>query len=318
MFNALLVLGGIALGFYAYQEALRYAPRDVIFTAPFRGEGFFNIEILREENVSLESRGRQMISRGGRQAVSHVIYTDAEYFRLQSMNFIEGAPWFEEEENSIVLNEALAWYLFGGNNIAGLSVGIGDGIYRIGGVVRQRETEYMAWLPLNDRNSSVSAFFFNIYPHNALDARWEVYRLLENRVIADYAVVDVNSYVENMGIRHRFLLYAVWLFILIALVRRFWEYKSNHKKSLPLLLPAGFALFVLTGIHDIILWLPNPADPHASFFVSISNMGLLPPDVYLSYGMRLLSRLNRLGNIALAAGGLGFVNLIFAYLCQDF
>lgn len=313
----LLVLLGLALGFFAYQEALPYTARGLIFVAPIRGEGHVHFEFLPdlpdlpEESISIESRARLLVSRGDRQLFSQIIYTDAEHFRLLNMNFIEGAPWLgETEDRSIVINEALAWYLFGGNNVLGLSVGIGEEFYRISAVVRQAGDEYMAWLPIGDRALPVSAFYFEIYPRTPLDARHEVYQLLGEHRLSDYAIVDLRSYVENIGIGHRILLYALWLLILIAFIRRIWAY-GICLKALPLLLLAGLALRVLFGINDIILWLPNPSDPNSSVLASISNAQALPPEVYLSYGMRQLSRLNRLSNVALLLGFLGLINLLF-------
>ena len=73
----------------------------------------------------------------------------------------------------------------------------------------------------------------------------------------------------------------------------------------------GVCLYVLVGVNDIILWLPNLADPNVSIFSSISNAGALPPDIYLSYGLSRINQLNLLGNFAWGAGAIGLINLTF-------
>ena len=80
--------------------------------------------------------------------------------------------------------------------------------------------------------------------------------------------------------------------------------------ALPIL-GAVVCIYILTGVNDILLWLPNLSDPHATIFESISTIGMLPPDIYLPYGLSRLSTLSRYANYAFIAGLIGLVNLLF-------
>lgn len=277
LLNMLLVLGAIGAGFFAGQQADRYAPRDVIFVAPLAGSGDFRFE---EASVLAEGRGQAWAARGDRRASSSLIFSDAEYFSsLYRMNFIEGSAWADGQ--GVVLSEALAWELFGGGNVTGLSVQIGGDYYTVTGVVRQSDFENIAWLSIEDR--AASAFYFRIYPRHPLDARHEVYRLLENRLLANYAVVDVAAYVESIGLRHRVLVYAACLVILLMLARVF------PRLAVPLIVVAAVVIVIEAG------------------GISLQT---LPLEAELAYGMRQLSRMSRLVNYALLAGGVGLVNLL--------
>ena len=215
--NMLLVVGSLALGFYAYQAASRYFAPDVVFVAPFRGDDYFSVDNIRIiPNASLENRGRVTISRNDRRVITPVIFCEADYFSLHIKNFIEGAPWPESENDvpNIVLNEALAWYLFGGIDIVGLTVRVDDEFHRVTGVVRQSGNAYMAWLPIGTTRTQpirVTAMYLMPHPYSPINARAEAVSLLGNRNISEYAIVDINQYIENMHMRHRVLLYAVWL-----------------------------------------------------------------------------------------------------------
>ena len=321
--NMLLVVGSLTLGFYAYQAAGRYFAPDVVFVAPFRGDSYFAIDNTRIiPNASLESRGRVTISRNDRQVITPVVFCESDYFSLHFKIFIEGAPWPESENDvpNIVLNEVLTWYLFGGNDIVGLTVRVGDEFHRVTGVVRQSENNrtYMAWLPIGTirtRPIRVTAMYLTPYPYSPINARADAISLLGNRNLTEYAIVDINQYIENMHIRHRVLLYAVWLYVAVLLfgalkrcsIRNFGEVK----RLVLILVGVGVCLYVLMGVNDIILWLPNLADPNVSVFSSISNAGALPPDIYLSYGLSRISQLNRLGNFVWGAGAVGLINLTF-------
>ena len=301
----LLVLGALGVGFYAYVAADRYAAREVIFIAPLGG-GYFETE---RENISFVSRGREQVARGDRQVTASIIFCGAEHFGIYAMNFLEGAPWHETESDTpvIILNEALAWYLFGGGNIVGLTVEVGGGLHRILGVVRQEGEPYMAWMP-RKQQPSVTAIYLRAYPFNRADARAEAVRLVHSLGVyrlTGYVIVDVGTYIESIGVRHRLLLYTVWLCVLTALLITMRRY--NVRVWVHIFVGAAVGMYVLTGIHDIIIGLPNLAAPDVSVFSYLTNAGVLPPEVYLSYGMRRLSLWNSYANYALMVGLLGLV-----------
>lgn len=297
IFNMLLIIGGLVVGFYAYQAAGRFIARDTLFVAPFRGDGVIWQAL---PDAAVASRGREAIRFGDRVVFSDVVFCDGYYFDVHFMNFIEGGPW-DEDAPSIILNENLAHLLFGGKNITGMKVSVGDGFYRIAGIVR-RYDGYMAWMPRNNgRDYAITSMYVPM--DNPIDARGEALALLGQ----GFAIVDINRYIESFGIRNRILLYSVWLWIMVLL---FLEAK-RRPRLLILLISAGAAVAagLVMGVNEILIWLPNLLDPSISVFESLSNVGILPHGEYLSYGVYQISRLNVLANFAWIAGMAGLVNL---------
>ncbi|MCL2577243.1 MAG: hypothetical protein FWE27_04235 [Defluviitaleaceae bacterium] len=74
------------------------------------------------------------------------------------MDFIEGSHT-QAAINSMIINETLAWRLFGTTeNITGLTVWIGGTQYIISGVVRLGENN-TAWVPRDEMNTLVSSLY---------------------------------------------------------------------------------------------------------------------------------------------------------------
>lgn len=318
--NLLLLAGGIGVGAYAYVAAGRYFAHGIIYIAPRLNESRLHWSMedvaaaerrFTDFTFSGESRGSVLMASSTHQVVSTVFYVEGSYFGMHFMEFIEGNRW-QEDANALVINEALAWRLFGGGDIAGLHVEIGGRPYVVAGVVRQGRGGggYMAWMP---RAASpvplpVTALYLHAHNYNLVDAAVVPAEILraQFRTAAEYAVVDINRFVEGMGVRYRLLVYAVLIYVIILLTRA-----ALRHMSMKSVLPAAGALVclaaLLTGINEILYWLPNLADPETSVTGSITGMGILPPDGYLSFGLRRLSELNRMGNAAWLAGAVGFV-----------
>jgi len=334
--NFLVLVASLAVGMYATVMAGRYFARDVIFIAPFLNESHLHWNMddvrnlqhqFRDYSISVESRGNALLQTSTHQVFTTVVYTDAAYFQIHSMEFIEGNRWLEDA-NAIVLNEALAWRLFGGRNIVGLAVEINQRPYIIAGVVRQDQRgqgEYLAWMP---RDTSpvplpVTALYVHAHNYNMVDViahtrGSEGMLASQYRNPNNYVIVDINRYVQAIGLRNRVFMYIIWLYVLVLLIgvciRK--ERKLYRRAILKFALPVIgilIALYVLfTGVNDILYWLPNLADPRSSVLDSITNAGVFPPDGYLSFGLRRLAELNRLVNLIWIVGVIAFVNMIFS------
>jgi len=281
--NMLVVVAAIAAGIYVQQLAGGYFSQNVLFIAPFTDIA---------DSVT-ESVDTVVLSAGGRMAVSTAIFTEPSYFSLHFMQFIAGAPWHADDVHTVILNERLAWYLFGAQNVAGLTLQIGGNFYRISGVIRQNATEYMAWLPLAaaaNRNLPVNAVYLQMPPNSTV--------LALNLPLAFFSIVDTTRYIESMGVRHMLLL-------AIALVLSgFWCGKLFSKAASIVLVAA--AVFV---VGDILQWLPNLADQRVSVWADLTNIGIIPTDMHLAYGLRRLAWLNDISNYLWLAGAVGVGNL---------
>ena len=323
------------MGMYAHVAAGRYFARDVIFIAPTLNESHLHwsadnvAELQRlfsDYSISAESRSHIIVETSTQQAVTTVVYTDAAYFSIHFMEFIEGSRW-TECANAIVLNEALAWRLFGGGNIAGLLVEINQRPYTVTGVVRQDPRgrgAYMAWMPHHTSPAPLPATALYVHAHNynlvdvAAHTRGDMGMLaVQLRNPGDYSIVDMNRYAEAIGLRNRILMYILWLYVLVLLmgvcIRK--QKKLKLRTLLGFALPAAgiiIALYVLfTGINEIMYWLPNLAVPGNSVFASLTNIGVLPPDGYLSFGLRRLAEINRMANLVWVVGAAAFINIVF-------
>jgi len=335
--NLLILIGALVVGMYAHVAARRYFAKDTIFIAPLLNESHLhlnmdNVDALERQFISYsfsaESRRSLAISSSTQTALSTVVYTDTVYFSIHFMEFSDGSH--RQDGSVIIINEALAWRLFGSGDIIGLTVEINQLPYTVTGVVRQDSRgrgEYMAWIPREASPASlpVTALYIRAHSYNMVDVEVETRRMLTNlyRNPASYAIVDINRYVEAISIRSRVLMYTVWVYVILLLIRlviakitALVQKNMKMREVLGLILPmlgvflAAYVLF--TGINDILYWLPNLANPNTVAWRSITNVGQLPPDGYLSFGLRQLAMYNRIGNWAWAVGAIAFVNVLFS------
>ena len=282
--NGLLLAASFAIGLYAHHAAGRYLVRDSLLIMP--PNSYIS-------NAALAEKSRIIITKGERQTYSPVIFCNPAYFSIHFMHFIEGGPWHISENQSqlVILNEALAWYLFGGGDITGLTVEIEGTFFQIIGVVRQG-AEYMAWLPNGGRSTAATSMYL----------RQEDYFPISELA---YTIIDVNRYIESIGQRFRLLLYIILIYLLVIFVQK--------GKATPVLwVGAAICLVMLTSVNEFLLWLPNLSGGISAVFADLTNVGVLPSERYLSYGFKRMGWLNGLANFAWVIGIVGVFNLIFA------
>jgi len=341
--NMLVVLVSVSVGVRAYMSAGRYFARDVVYVAPLLNENhlhFFasQIEVLSHAHpdftFSAESRGNIRIGTHTVEVSSPVIFTDAYYFSMHNIEFVEGSHWHDGLlVNSVVINHALAWRLFGTTrDITGNNVWINDAPHIITGVVHQAQvTTFLAWMP-SSSELPISALYVRPYTTSllAVSVVRDIVATELFRNAGDYAIICVSRYAQSIGIRYRLLLGLVWVYVLALLYRFTWQrlhlLPAISKRGKPmavmrdLVLPiiwVTICVFLVLGVNDILYWLPNLSDPTVSVFEAISTIGLLPPDGYLPYGLLRLQHLSRHTNYAFIAGVLGLTNLLFCVKFSD-
>ena len=320
--SMLLITLVLIAGLYFYRAANRYfADGTLLIYGRFYAADVEDIKII-FPNAAISRRSQSLITRGDNQILSPVIFCDAEYFTIHFMEFIEGGPWHENENTFplIILNEALAWYLFGGFDVTGLTVRIDEKFYQIVGIVRQGDRPMAwlstAWLPLliyQNPNISITSLYVRQSPYNPVDGPANARYLLERRLFRsaiDYTIIDINRYVESIAMRYRILVYGIWLYILILLIKAATKHHGMTKKAIPLYLGAVICIAILTGINDILIWLPTLAESNISVFSGLSNAETIPPERYLSYGLQRVSQINRYANFIWIVGAAGLFSLI--------
>lgn len=331
--NMLVVIGCIVAGFYFYGQANKYFARNVTYVAPHLNENHlhFNLaqvrvleRVLPDSSVVAISRGSITLSASTQRVTTRVVYSNTAYFSVHSTEFVEGGHWHGLESSfSIVLNQALAWRLFGATEgIVGLPVWVEAQVYTVTGIVHQAEAGgYLAWMPAESGDMPVTSLYIRSHVYYPLMAYvvQDTIRQVLNRPPNDYAVVDINRFVESMNVRNQLLISVIWMVVLIYFVRKVWQrlerdgakaFRDFRGIWLPIggILVCGYGLW---GINAILMWLPNLGNPVTSLFASISTVGMLPPDGYLSYGMLRLGQLSWYVNIAFIVGLVGIFNLIF-------
>ena len=352
LINLLISVTGLFVGMYAHEAAKKYFSHDIIYIAPYKNETRLLFDINEIDTLkrrfhnyefSIESRAGAILKTHTHQAAATVIYTDAAYFSMHFINFTEGRRW-QENTDAIMLNEALAWKLFGGGNITGLTVNINDRPYTITGVARQEARgtgEYTAWMPMPQDRAGGQTRQPGLHGVNALYIRANNYNLVDIGVNTNemlkllrrnpdgYAIVDINRFIEAIGMRSRLLLSVFWLFTLITALRILISkvlYISSHELNkanlrlgisviMPILITLTALYALYTGVNAFLYWLPNPAASDSPVLFSIFNIGRLPPEVYLSYGLKRLVWLNRIGNISWAVG---VVSFLYGIVAVDF
>jgi len=337
--SIMLVLASLGFGIYAYISARQYFARDVVYVAPMLGQEHLHfsnadIETFSHDNpnftFSAESRGNVYISTHLQSVTTPVIFTDTMYFEMHRLEFIQGSHWQDRLlVNSIIVNSALAWRLFGTSyDVVGKAVWVNEVPHFVVGVVCQAHGNvYQAWMPATDTRLSISALYARPYRYSPLavsSVRGIISASGLAQSVEEYAIVRIDRYIESIGIRYRLLLLFIWIFVLFLLSNIGWQ----CARSLPSLIKNGLladiaknmalpvvwvlvCIFLFIGANDILQWLPNLSDPYTSIFNCIYGVGLLPPEVYLPYGLVQLSNLSRYANIAFISGMVGILNLLF-------
>jgi hypothetical protein len=321
-FNALVLAAASVAGAVIYVTAGRYFARNVIFIAPLLNESRLHftvgdIERLRlvfpDYTIVAEMRGSVSFEPSAMHEPVTAVYTESAYFELTHTDFLFGGHWHTREDlDCVVINESLAWNLFGNTDAVGITVEINGMPYTINGVIRQgnaMNTVNMAWLPhpAAEGRLPVTALYIQPHRYNEVDAAADVHEMLVNRLYknpADYAAADINRYIESIGIRNRVLLYAVWLCVIIIFAaltvkryaKRKWLYAGLYAA-----LCLVVCYFFISGVYEVLNRLPD---------ISVINHNALPPEGYLSFGMRQLSRLNRYASYVWLAGAAALLNLI--------
>ena len=317
--NFIIIICTLVMIFILYTRANRYFADNSIYVAPSLGEARLHfdssgIDILEVQfpfySITPVSHGHTRLYSSMAGISTSVIYTNSSYFDIHSLLFVEGG-FDQVNEQTMVINEILAWRLFGvGENLVGMVVRRGDVPYIITGIVRQGN-ENMAWMIFND-NLRISSLY--IQPHSpdplaVYTVRDMIGRL--GRSAREYSIIDLDRFVQSIMIRLQVLLYICWAVLLVIL--GFYIYKNTKNTARVIIAVVGVIIcfYALLGFRDILDWLPNMAG-HGSVFQIISSTNILPPEHYLSYGLIRLSSLSSYANIAFIVCIIGIINIIFA------
>ena len=325
----------LVVGLFTYLEAGRLYADNVIFISPIHDDArlhftpselesirasFPNYEIITAGSISAVFRGSVMQARGD------VIFTSPGYYSIHFLDIVEGSlP--QGYANSVLLSEPLAWRLFGARNVTGLVVWMGDEPYTVSGVAAEGSSNYTAWMHESAAPAmSVSSIYVRLQEHSEADAfgvpREILLHVFQNP--NEFAILDVNKYVEAMGMRNGIVLHLLWIFVLVVAMQKLGTYCSRIAKKEGLrsdvpkaavaalfVLVAAYVLFV--GINELILLLPNLSMPEVTFRGFLFGWFTQPPLQAMSPAFLRLMELNTRMNFVFFGSLIAMANLIMHY-----
>ena len=308
----------LVVGLLAHRDAGRLFSPNVVFVAPLyddaalffsRGEIERLIASFPAYEIYAVGTESTVISAQATQVRATVYYVPPAFFNIFFLNITEGGPP-REYTNSLMLSELLAWRLFGGFNVTGITVWVLNEPFVISGVVEGDGLGYAAWLPGSFAPTMPLPSIYIRFPYyNIVDAHVVPREMLGFRNHNEYMILDINRYIEAMGIRNRLVLYVLWVVGLVWAVLNFSRIVLQVKEKLPnkrefakLALTGCVALFsvyvLLDGIGGIIYALPNLSDANASLSGFIFGWVDMPPAEFIPPNLARLFELNARANFA--------------------
>ncbi|MCL2204751.1 MAG: ABC transporter permease [Defluviitaleaceae bacterium] len=306
---ALVLAASLILLFALERTAGHFYAEGVVMVTPRISDVRYHIPRARVDalaqhfpahNIVGVSRSRQVLASDYRSAVGWIYQISPGYFDMYRLDFTQGtAP---HRTTDIVLNEELAWQLFGNTvDVVGLEIQLNDA-HTVGGIV-QMGGETTAWRMATDE--PVSTLYIRTEAHDPLASATAV-RILRNHLGVnpdDYNIVDIDRVVQSIGIRARILLATVLAVASTLLFLQAWRTLRKHEyvETIMFSLCAGVVtVFFSVILNHILLWLPNPAA------INISTLSY----IFRPIGPVQLTRLSSFANTALAIGFISMAVLL--------
>lgn len=72
---------------------------------------------------------------------AETIVTGGDFFKFHQLDLLSGCYYSDDDlmQDRVVIDETLAWQLFGSNNVSGMAVSIGEKIFTVAGVVKMEQ-----------------------------------------------------------------------------------------------------------------------------------------------------------------------------------
>jgi hypothetical protein len=341
--NVAIVIAAVIAGVAVSSEAEKYIGKDVFYIAPAINDSkhYFSggeVEELQSvcppQRLAVISLDSAMISYGDFSVNAKTIFTSSDCFALNNIQFSDGGAWGVggEKENSIIINESLAWQLFGSLNAADQAVTAGNELYTVAGVARQgriARDNCFAYLPAASQpgGQGIGSVFLQVSVYDKLSPQLQISAWLEAifKNPGDYYITDLNRYLENIALKYKLLLMLIALYVaaVIAinsyrLVKYHYSPDKNLAKpaimlSIILVLDVTLIVVLLNAV-SVDIWLPHSAGSRLGELLrAITNSGYLPPTEYLLPNLAEISKLNAYANVMLVMGVVGLANFIFVH-----
>lgn len=323
--NLILVVTCLGLSIFYSIDAKKYIDRNVLYLTPriSRTSDYFSYEDtekLRNSirgNLSPEKTGKVMVKGTLTEAYSEAVYISEGYFDMNRLEFLYGSP--AHGRDSVVINESLAWYLSGHVDMTGQAVTVSDREYIVSCVVKQGKVskENLCLWIMNwdlEKTEEISNLYIQPYEYSILSSTAETQELLKSagKRPENYYITDMNLYTNNILLKYQVLFFMCGILVIMFILRQ------NSKRIINGHLVYRAAAGLLTvGTVAVILWFirfefwtPNQLPLLQKISAALIN-GYLPYKDYLSGSILRLWEINRNGNLILAGGTVGLINLFF-------
>ena len=330
--NLALLCFLLLAGFFAYREAGNLYADNLLFISPLHDDealrfspseleviraSFPDYEIITSASTSAVFRGSVMQARGD------VVFVSPGYLNIHFLDLLEGSKP-RAHANTVLLSESLAWRVFGSLTVTGLTVWLGNELYTVSGVAAGGGLGYTAWVHKSAApEMPVSSLYVRLERHNDADAFGIPREILSHarRNPDEFAILDIDRYVEAMGMRNTIILQLLWFVGLVAALLKLLKLasrvarKENPRANVPKTIAAACfamvaAIVLFTGVNELILMLPNLSLPGASLGGFVFGWFTHPPSHLMSPAFARLVELNTRANFVFFGSLVAVVNIL--------
>jgi hypothetical protein len=282
LLNIAVLIAALIFAVIAANRADSFFDRNIVYMTPIINDNrfYFSVEDISQldeltnaERLAVKTIGSGFLRAGYSTAFSRIIYTNSDYFSLRNFSFLSGGGWILEQENAnvILLNEILAWRLFGSNDVVGEEIYLFGEFYTIIGVVEQESAEAnenVAYIPLNPAIGarSISSILLQPSNYDRLGTHDIIREFLfeSGRNERDYYITDLSGYIGNIVLNFNILLFIVGVYAMVVLTLNFYKllrYNPINKKTLPklavLLVVVVIGIVLAVRIISFEFWIPH-------------------------------------------------------------
>ena len=341
--NILIIFTSVITCIFFTLEAQKFISHDTFFITPIINDNkfYFNDDdinvikaTVKTDNLVYTYLSSGVVSYGSYNIYSRIVYTNSDYFLIHNTLLTHGGRWFNENDNVIVINESLAWQLFGSVNIVGNDIFVSGIPFTVVGVITQNRIskgDSVAYLPgiyqdpiYPSRDGlTFSSIILKASEYNRLSTGNDIIRVIESigRNTRDYYITDINSYLYNMSLNYKLLIFIIGIYAgAIIIINTYKLITSNqpNKKNITILtvLLVLDILFIYLLILNITFDILIPYGDGSRLYEiirMITNHGFLPYPEYLTKGLQIISRLNMYANISLIVGVVALFNFMFLH-----
>lgn len=342
--NIALIFAALIVLALAVRSSESYFSEDVFYITPRINDNRFHFtledaetlrSVVNTDNMTYKTMGSAVVSAGPLNVFSRLILTCRSYFHIRNHIFIHGAAWTADMayHNIAVVNETLAWQLFGNLDVVDLLISIGTETYRVIGVVEQGDVAFgnsSVYIPMNPapNHRNIRSIYIESRRDDPLGTRYLINDFLfeSGRNRGDYFITDLSRYIANIALKYHLFMFFLGIYIISVLLinsyKLFTEMIVNKKAPVrrriaTLTLAATLAaasIIIIIRVISFELWIPfGDGTRTDDIIAAITNRGFLPSEQYLGFGLRQLLYHNARANAALLTGVIALLNFIMVH-----